>query len=94
MFINNVVCGYFNSSPRWGAPLYYKKEERFFLFAVILTPHPAGELLFITKKRSVFLDVLNAKSVISAPLSTKRSWRVASEEFDSTLKNTVVCGCF
>jgi len=47
-----------------------------------LTPHPAEELLFISKKRSVFLDVLNAKSVISAPLSTKRSWRAASEEFD------------
>ena len=29
VFINNVICGYFNSSPRWGAPLYYKKEERF-----------------------------------------------------------------
>ena len=30
---NNVVCGYFNSSPRWGAPLYYKKEEHIlFLF--------------------------------------------------------------
>jgi len=24
------------------------------LFAVILTPHPVGELLFITKKRSSF----------------------------------------
>ena len=29
------------------------------LFAVILTPHPARELLFITKKRSGFLGVLN-----------------------------------
>ena len=29
VFINNVICGCFNSSPRWGAPLYYKKEERY-----------------------------------------------------------------
>ena len=25
------VCGCFNSSPRRGAPLYYKKAERFFV---------------------------------------------------------------
>ena len=29
VFINNVICGCFNSSPRQGAPLYYKKEERY-----------------------------------------------------------------
>ena len=68
--------------------------QKIMLFVIILTPHPAGELLFITKKRSAFLDVLNAKSVISAPLSTKRSWRAASEEFDCVSKNTVVCGYF
>ena len=63
------------------------------LFAVILTPPPVGELLFITKKRSGF-RVLIVKSIISAPLSTKRSWRAASEEFDSASKNTVVCDYF
>ena len=54
---------------------------------VILTPHPVGELLFISKKRSVFsVCVLITRSVIVAPLSTKRSWRVASEEFDCASK--------
>ncbi|MBR3856327.1 MAG: hypothetical protein IKM65_09270, partial [Bacteroidaceae bacterium] len=54
---------------------------------LFLTPHPAGELLFITKKEERFFGcVLIIKSVISAPLSTKRSWRVASEEFDCIYK--------
>ena len=30
--------------------------------------------------------VLIVRSVITAPLSTKRSWRAASEEFDCTAK--------
>ena len=38
--------------------------------------------------------VLIVRSVITAPLSTKRSWRAASEEFDCVSKNNVVCGYF
>ena len=65
------------------------------LLVVVLTPHPFGSSSLLQKKEErYFLDVLNAKSVISAPLSTKRSWRVASEEFDCVSKNTVICGCF
>ncbi|MBR3855144.1 MAG: hypothetical protein IKM65_03175, partial [Bacteroidaceae bacterium] len=38
------------------------------------------------KKEERFLGVLIVKSVIIAPLSTKRSRRVASEEFDCVYK--------
>ena len=37
---------YFNSSPRWGAPLYYKKEERCFLFACICIKINRGWVIF------------------------------------------------
>ena len=40
------------------------------------------------------MDVLNAKSVITAPLSTKRSWRAESEDFDNVYKNCCSFGCF
>jgi len=48
------VCGCFNSPPRWGAPLYYKKEERFCVFVVILTPHPLGSSSLLQKRGAVF----------------------------------------
>jgi hypothetical protein len=37
--------------------LFIQKRGAVFLFVDILTPHPVGELLFITKKRSCFPGV-------------------------------------